>query len=130
MGNIASPEPMPSKALGSRHLNRLVDVIFPVVTAAIFTAAALLFWVQPMFGKLVLPLLGGTPAVWAATLLFFQTALLAGYLYAHALGRYLPLKAQIAVHAVVLVLAALTLPVGIPAGTEPPASEIDRKSVV
>lgn len=124
MGNIASPEQMPSKALGNRHLSRLVEVIFPVVTAAIFTAAALLFWVQPMFGKLVLPLLGGTPAVWAATLLFFQTALLAGYLYAHALGRYLPLKAQIAVHAGVLVLAAMMLPVGIPVGTEPPASEM------
>lgn len=124
MENFASPEPMPAKALGRNLSRRLVDVIFPVVTAAIFTAAALLFWVQPMFGKLVLPLLGGTPAVWAATLLFFQTALLVGYIYAHALGRYLPLKGQILVHGCVLVLAALTLPVGIPAGIAPPASEM------
>ncbi len=124
MGNLASPEPIPAKAIARHPLTRLAELSFPLVTAAIFTAAALLFWVQPMFGKLVLPLLGGTPAVWAATLLFFQTALLAGYLYAHFLGRFLPFRAQIITHGCVLFLAALTLPVGIPAGIEPPSSEM------
>jgi hypothetical protein len=68
--------------------------------------------------------MGGTPAVWAATLLFFQTALLAGYLYAHALGWFLPLRAQLLVHMCVLLLATLALPVGIPAGIQPPADSM------
>ena len=46
--------------------------------AALFVSAALLFWVQPLVGKMLLPLLGGTPAVWNTCLLFFQAALLAG----------------------------------------------------
>lgn len=124
MGNIASPEPMPSRSIARALPDRLLELVFPLTTSAIFTAAALLFWVQPMFGKLVLPLMGGTPAVWAATLLFFQTALLAGYLYAHALGRYLPLRAQLLVHMCVLLLATFALPVGIPSGIQPPADSM------
>lgn len=124
MGNIASQEQVPAGTMARRLTSRLEDQVLALVTAAIFTAATLLFWVQPMFGKIVLPLLGGTPTVWAATLLFFQSALLAGYLYAHAIGRFLPLRAQVIVHIAVLVLAAMTLPVGIPAGTEPPAGSM------
>jgi hypothetical protein len=120
MGNIASPEPMPAKATARLWQDRLLQVVLPLTTSAIFTAAALLFWVQPMVGKLVLPLLGGTPAVWAATLLFFQTALLLGYLYAHALGSLLPLRSQLLVHMCILLLAALTLPIAIPADVQPP----------
>jgi hypothetical protein len=111
---------MPAKATARRWQDRLLQVVLPLTTSAIFTAAALLFWVQPMVGKLVLPLLGGTPAVWAATLLFFQTALLLGYLYAHALGSLLPLRSQLLVHMCILLLAALTLPISIPAGVQPP----------
>ena len=121
MGNIASPEPMSARTIARTLPDRLLEHVFPLTTSAIFTAAALLFWVQPMFGKLVLPLMGGTPAVWAATLLFFQTALLAGYLYAHAIGQFLPLRAQLLVHMCVLLLATLALPVGIPADAQPPA---------
>ena len=124
MGNIASPEPMPARSIARSLPDRLLELVFPLTTSAIVTAAALLFWVQPMFGKLVLPLMGGTPAVWAATLLFFQTALLAGYLYAHALGHYLPLRAQLLVHMCVLLLATLALPVGIPSGIQPPADSM------
>jgi len=124
MGNIASPEPIPARTVVRSLSDRLLEFVFPLTTSAIFTAAALLFWVQPMFGKLVLPLMGGTPAVWAATLLFFQTALLAGYLYAHALGWFLPLRAQLLVHMCVLLLATLALPVGIPAGIQPPADSM------
>jgi hypothetical protein len=124
MGNIASPEPMPAKSSARQIPERLLEIIFPLATSAIFTAAALLFWVQPMVGKLVLPLMGGTPAVWAATLLFFQTALLLGYLYAHAIGHFLPLRAQVIVHMGVLLLATLALPIGIPAGIQPPADSM------
>ena len=54
-------------------------------TATTFLSALLLFSVQPMFAKMVLPLLGGSPSVWAVALLFFQGALLVGYGYAHLL---------------------------------------------
>ena len=56
-------------------------------TAAIFLSAALLFAVQPMFTKLVLPQLGGAPAVWSVAMVFFQATLLAGYAYAHLLNQ-------------------------------------------
>ena len=87
--------------------------------AAIFVDAALLFALEPMFGKLVLPRVGGGAAVWTTCLLFFQVALLAGYLYAHALTRLLSGRAQVRVHVVLLVLAGLTLPVSVPAGWSP-----------
>jgi hypothetical protein len=54
-----------------------------VFTATLFLSAALLFGIQPMFTKMVLPRLGGSPSVWSVAMVFFQTALLAGYLYAH-----------------------------------------------
>ena len=59
--------------------------------AAIFVSAFLLFWVQPLFSKMVLPLLGGAPAVWNTAMMFFQLLLLAGYGYAHLLSRILPM---------------------------------------
>ena len=120
MQDFASPGTgtYPRSALSAMNL------VVPIVTAATFTAATLLFWVQPMFGKMVLPLLGGTPAVWTTALLFFQTALLLGYLYAHTIGTRLTLRAQIAVHVAVLIGATFVLPLAIPAGTIPPAGEM------
>ncbi|MHC4590569.1 MAG: hypothetical protein ACYTAQ_14885 [Planctomycetota bacterium] len=56
-------------------------------TITIFVGAALLFVVQPMVGKLLLPWLGGTPAVWNTCMVFFQATLLAGYAYAHLLAK-------------------------------------------
>jgi len=61
----------------------------PIFVAAVGLSAFLLFSVQPMFTKMVLPVLGGTPAVWSVALVFFQAMLLAGYVYAHLLTRYL-----------------------------------------
>src|SRR5947207_2549153 len=58
-------------------------LLLPIFTTAIFVSAALLFMVQPMFTKLVLPRFGGAPAVWSVAIVFFQAALLAGYAYAH-----------------------------------------------
>ncbi len=74
-------------------------VIYSVV---IFLAAALLFGVQPMVAKSLLPKFGGGSSVWTTCMLFFQTLLIAGYLYAHVLLTRLPKKGQMAVHAVVL----------------------------
>src|SRR5437660_9452105 len=95
------------------------------LTAAIFVSAALLFAVQPMFTKMVLPRLGGAPSVWSVAMVFFQAALLAGYAYAHLLTRYAPGRVSIAVHVAVLSLELFSLPLAIPAvwGRLPAAGE-------
>ena len=77
----------------------------------LFLSALLLFWVQPLAGKMVLPLLGGAPAVWNTCLLFFQATLLAGYGYVHASTRWLSTRAQVVLHVALLLAAALALPV-------------------
>lgn len=89
---------------------------------AALISAFLLFWIEPLFARLVLPMLGGAPAVWNTCLMSFQTLLLAGYLYAHASARYLTTRRQIAVHLALLALCFITLPVGITAGWTPAAS--------
>ena len=100
--------------------NRLVLLVY---TAAIFVSALLLFSVQPLFTKMVLPRLGGSPAVWSVAMVFFQSLLLAGYVYAHLLMRISNRLVLIAVHLALLVIAFLTLPLTIAAGFgEPPTS--------
>jgi hypothetical protein len=100
--------------------NRLVLAVY---TSAIFVSALLLFSVQPLFTKMVLPRLGGSPAVWSVAMVFFQTLLLAGYAYAHALMRIKNRAIPVAVHLVLLVGAILTLPLAIAGGFgEPPTS--------
>ncbi len=92
-------------------------------TAAIFTSALLLFSVQPLFTKMVLPRLGGSPAVWSVAMVFFQSLLLAGYAYAHYLMTLQSRVAPVAIHLVLLVIALLTLPLSIASGWgEPPSS--------
>jgi hypothetical protein len=83
--------------------------------ATLFLSAALLFWVEPLVAKMLLPLLGGAPAVWNTCLLFFQTLLLAGYAYALFASRRLTTGQQAAAQIALLGLAALALPVAIPA---------------
>jgi SAM-dependent methyltransferase len=78
--------------------------------ATIFLSAFLLFQVQPMVGKLVLPWFGGSAGVWTTCLLFFQLLLLAGYLYAHLVVRHLSPRGQLRLHGALLLAAALTLP--------------------
>jgi hypothetical protein len=95
----------------------------------IFISAFLIFLVQPLIAKQILPWFGGSAAVWATCLLFFQTALLAGYAYADAVTRWLSLKRQVMLHMALLALAALTMPILVseawrPVGTEEPISRI------
>jgi hypothetical protein len=93
-------------------------------TATTFLSSFLLFFIQPMFAKMVLPLLGGAPSVWAVALLFFQGALLVGYGYAHLLMRYVPAASTGYVHLAASALAFLSLPIAIPAGwTAPPLQD-------
>jgi hypothetical protein len=91
-------------------------------TAAIFVSAALLFVVQPMFTKMVLPRLGGAPSVWSVAIVFFQGALLAGYAYAHLLTRFAPGRTSVIIHLAVMAAACFALPLSIAAGWgAPPA---------
>ncbi len=87
--------------------------------ATMFVGAALLFWVQPLFTKMVLPLLGGSPSVWNTAMVFFQAALLCGYGYAHLLTRHLGPRSQCLAHLCVLGAAAVALPIGIAEGWRP-----------
>lgn len=91
-----------------------------VFTISMFVSAALLFLVEPMLAKMALPLLGGSSAVWNTCLVFFQTVLLAGYLYAHAATKWLGRKTQIGVHVCLAFLFLTLLPLHIPIGWEPP----------
>ena len=95
-----------------------------IFALTILVGAILLFQVEPVIGKIILPWYGGSAAVWTACLLFFQVALFAGYLYAHALVRYLKPRAQAAVHIALLAASALTLSVYPSAGLKPyPAAD-------
>src|SRR5438445_8330559 len=78
----------------------------------IFLSAFLLFQLQPMMGRYVLPWFGGGPAVWTNCLLFFQALLLAGYAYAHWLGSRRNVRLQAAVHIALLAGSLLFLPIG------------------
>jgi SAM-dependent methyltransferase len=73
----------------------------------------LLFVMQPMVGKMILPLLGGTPAVWSTCMVFFQAALLGGYAYAHASTAWLRVSRQAILHMAVLVLPLAVLPLAV-----------------
>jgi hypothetical protein len=87
---------------------------------ALFAGAFLLFLVQPMVGKMLLPYWGGAPAVWNTCMVFFQVTLLAGYSYAHGVTRLS--RRQLIVHAAVLALPVLILPIAVD------ASALDRAS--
>jgi hypothetical protein len=78
--------------------------------ATVFLGAALLFVVQPMVSKMLLPHLGGSPSVWNTCMVFFQATLLLGYLYAHFLAQRFGGRAQAAIHGTVLAAAALFVP--------------------
>lgn len=91
-----------------------------VFTLSIFLSATLLFSVQPLFAKLVLPLLGGSSSVWNTAMVFFQGMLLGGYIYAHLISKYLKLSLQIICHTVILSLGLFFLPLAIASGWTPP----------
>ena len=77
----------------------------------IFLSAFLLFQIQPLIAKIILPWFGGSAAVWSASLLFFQLVLLAGYAYAHLSIRFLKARGQMLLHAALLLGSCLILPI-------------------
>jgi hypothetical protein len=93
-------------------------------TATTFLSALLLFAIQPLFAKMVLPVLGGSPSVWAVAVFFFQAALLVGYCYAHLLIAKAPPRATGYIHLCVCAVALVCLPIGLPNGwSEPPPGQ-------
>lgn len=84
--------------------------------ATLCANACLLFLIQPMVSRMILPLMGGAPAVWTTCLLFFQGVLLAGYLYSHLLTTRLSFRKQVLVHSFVLLGSALCLPLEVSSG--------------
>jgi spermidine synthase len=89
-------------------------------TITVFTSAFLLFAIQPMFTKMVLPQLGGSPAVWSVAMVFFQAILLLGYLYAHLSTRYLQTRHAVILHALLMLVTFLALPIAVTTGLGKP----------
>ncbi len=86
-----------------------------------FVSALLMFVLQPMFGKSLLPLLGGSPAVWNTCMVFYQTILFLGYLYAHYLSTSQPQNKQILIHSLIILISCIALPLALPENAEPPS---------
>ena len=97
-------------------------LVVGLFTATLALSAVLLFTVQPLFGKQLLPLLGGAPSVWNVCLVFFQTTLLAGYLYSHLMSTRLGVRRQVIVHAAVSLLPLAVLPLGVAGDWQPPVT--------
>lgn len=96
-------------------MSRLTGVLV-LYTGTLFVGATLLFVVQPMVGKMILPFLGGSPAVWSTCMVFFQAVLLGGYAYAHASTAWLGVSRQVALHLAVLALPLAFLPLAVNPG--------------
>jgi hypothetical protein len=112
-GRWQGPLPMSAKRMGPRSL-------LAAFTLTIFLSAVLLFSVQLLVARMVLPVLGGAPGTWAVSLCFFQAMLLLGYAYAHALVAFARAPAALGLHALVLITALVALPITLPALSAPP----------
>ena len=120
-----APTPSPARGGGIGRGSLAQRITSPLFASALFVSALLLFAVQPMFTKMILPKLGGAPAVWSVAMVAFQAFLFIGYLYAHLIARtFTPARAAV-VHLAVLAVVAVTLPLGIaPAFNVPPADGV------
>ena len=97
--------------LGGLERGRGSAFLLVAYAFTIFISAFLLFQVQPLIAKFILPWFGGTPGMWTVCILFFQATLFAGYAYAHVLSSHFRPRTQSVVHAILLVAACLTLPI-------------------
>jgi spermidine synthase len=106
-----------SSAPAARRQSRALVVMF---SATLFLSAFLMFLIEPMIARMVLPLLGGAASVWNTCLVFFQGMLLCGYAYAHGATTLLGPRRHAAVHVLVVLAPLLLLPVALAPGTPPP----------
>jgi SAM-dependent methyltransferase len=107
----------------SQHPTATTDRSFTLIflfALTLFTSASLMFVLQPLFGKILLPLLGGSPAVWNTCMVFYQSILFLGYLYAHYVSTRYQQRRQILIHAGVILISFLALPLALPEHTVPP----------
>lgn len=111
----------------SAHRSVLIQ---PLFLLTVFLSAFLLFQVQPLISKTILPWFGGSPAVWTTCMLFFQVILSAGYVYAHLLASKLSGRAQGLLHAAVLIAAVCTLPVNPDASWKPDVGDNPVPSIL
>lgn len=115
---------------GVHDLSLVRSAFLPVLfSVTLFLSAVLIFIVEPMVAKMILPLLGGTPAVWNTCMMFFQAVLLGGYAYAHVSSSRLQVGHQVVLHGVLLLGACIVLPVAvsralIPAGEANPTGVV------
>ncbi|MDR6871661.1 hypothetical protein J2Y55_002674 [Bosea sp. BE125] len=114
----------PQIQAGSQIEARRLATTLPVYLGTIFFSAFLLFGIQPMFAKMVLPRLGGSPGVWSVAMVFFQTVLLAGYGYAHWLVSRFTVRQAALIHISLMVVVLLfALPIGVAPGFDRPPSD-------
>lgn len=111
-------EKVPPKA--TVEVNRSLPWLF---AGTLFLSATLLFLVELLMAKMILPLLGGSPSVWNTCMVFYQATLLAGYAYAHASSAWLSLRHQLLLHMALVVVPVIALPLGITEDWIPPAEE-------
>lgn len=112
------------KARGPEHAEVVRNVLAVALYALSLTVSAtLLFLMEPMVAKMLLPMLGGSPAVWNSCVVFFQLTLLLGYLYAHLISTRLSLGKQLLVHSFVFALPLFVLPVGVAGHIAPEGNE-------
>src|SRR5687767_13127049 len=104
----------------ARHAAAAGALVVPVFAAAMFLSGFLLFMVEPMAARMVLPILGGVPMVWNGCVVFFQIVMLAGYGYAFGASRWIPVRHHVVLHAAVLAAPAAVLPFAIQAGSVTP----------
>jgi hypothetical protein len=109
--------------LAAARDSRAASCVLVLSTITIFLSAVLLFAVQPMFAKMVLPLLGGTPAVWNTCMVFFQATLLAGYAYAHVTAGAFRVRHQTTIHLALLATPLLLLPIAVPEAWRSPSQD-------
>jgi hypothetical protein len=114
----------PTTNAEARFEARRLATTLPLYAGTIFLSAFLLFGIQPMFAKMVLPRLGGSPGVWSVAMVFFQAVLLAGYAYAHWLVSRCTVRRAALIHIALMAFVLLAaLPIGIAAGFERPPQE-------
>jgi hypothetical protein len=110
----------PATAIDRAAVGAHSSAIVPLFAATMFLSGFLLFMVEPMVAKMVLPILGGVPMVWNGCVVFFQIVMLAGYGYAFGASRWLRVRHHVLVHAIVLASPAAVLPFVIQAGSTTP----------
>jgi hypothetical protein len=106
----SAEESLPGFTVPETSPTSVVFPVFPYVLA-IFLSAFLLFQVEPIIARYILPWFGGTPATWTTCMLFFQVFLLGGYAYAHFLANMFSIRGQVFIHVLLLVCSLLFLPI-------------------